>query len=62
MTDAKFCQNCGQQHSCQEIYQQLGRAQGPSVALKAAIAFLLPIVVFIAVLAVILVIHGRYGS
>ena len=62
MAQEQFCQNCGQRHNCQEIYRQLGHSQGPSVALKAAIAFLLPIVVFIAVLAVILVIHGRYGS
>lgn len=43
----KFCRECSQKHHCQDIYQQIGKTEGPSVAFKAIIAFLLPIMVFI---------------
>jgi hypothetical protein len=46
-----FCQNCAEQHRCQEVYERLGRAQGPSVVPKVLAAFLLPLVVFIVSLA-----------
>ena len=52
MAQQETCQSCGQKHNCQEIFQQLGGKKGPSVALKAAIAFLLPIIVFVAILTV----------
>jgi len=52
MAQLKSCQECDQRHQCQEIYQQLGKAQGPSVAFKAIVAFLLPLVVFIVTLAI----------
>jgi len=48
MSQQKFCQNCDQRNKCQDVYQQLGKAKGPSVALKVVAAFLLPLVVFIA--------------
>ena len=51
MAQLKSCQECDQRHECQEIYRQLGKAKGPSVAFKAIVAFLLPILVFIASLA-----------
>lgn len=51
MAELKSCQECNQKHKCQEIYQQLGKAQGPSVVFKAVVAFLLPILIFIASLA-----------
>lgn len=51
MAELKSCQECDQKHKCQEIYQQLGKAQGPSVVFKAVVAFLLPILIFIASLA-----------
>jgi hypothetical protein len=47
MTQSKLCRECGKKHHCQEIYQQMGKAKGPSVTLKAIIAFLLPILIFI---------------
>jgi hypothetical protein len=47
MTQSRFCRECSQKHHCQEIYQQMGKAKGPSVTLKAIIAFLLPILIFI---------------
>ena len=51
MVQQKFCQECIQKHDCQKVYQQLGNHKGPSVVIKAIIAFLLPLVVFIASLA-----------
>jgi hypothetical protein len=52
MAELKPCQECDQKHKCQDIYQQLGKAQGPSVAFKAVVAFLLPLLIFIVSLAV----------
>ncbi len=52
MTQQKFCQDCDQRHDCQEVYQQLGKTKGPSVVCKVVVAFLLPMVVFIASLVV----------
>jgi uncharacterized membrane protein len=52
MTELKSCHECEQKHKCQEIYQQLGKSEGPSVALKSVVAFLLPLLVFIVSLAV----------
>ena len=46
------CKNCGQKESCQEIFEKLGSSKSPSVLLKAVQAFLLPLVLFIAALAV----------
>lgn len=52
MAQLKSCQECDQRHQCQEIYKQLGKAKGPSVAFKAIVAFLLPILIFIVTLAI----------
>ena len=52
MDNQEFCQGCEQQHSCREVYRQLGNTKGPSVALKVVVAFLLPLMVFIVTLAV----------
>lgn len=51
MTDARNCEGCKQRHDCREIYGKMGTAAGPSVTLKVVIAFLSPILVFIAFLA-----------
>jgi len=51
MAQEKFCQECNQRHDCQEVYQRLGKAEGPSVVFKVVAAFLLPLMVFIAALA-----------
>lgn len=53
MTSDKFCQDCGWRRDCKRVYQQLGKAKGQSVALKAIVAFLLPIAVFIVSLALL---------
>jgi hypothetical protein len=52
MRDQYFCQSCCQKDRCEDVFRRLGEAQGPSVASGAALAFLLPIVVFIVALAV----------
>lgn len=51
MVQQKFCPECNQAHKCQEVYEQLGKAEGPSVVLKVVLAFLLPLLVFIGLLA-----------
>jgi hypothetical protein len=51
MADGKNCEGCRQRHDCREIYGKLGVGGGPSVTLRVVIAFLTPILVFIAVLA-----------
>jgi uncharacterized membrane protein (DUF485 family) len=52
MDEQKICQNCYQKHDCKEAYRQMGENEGPSVVVKVVFAFLLPIVIFIASLAV----------
>ncbi len=51
MGQAKPCDGCSQAHNCAGVYQRLGRADGPSVALKAMVAFALPIAAFAIALA-----------
>jgi len=46
------CQECSQKDSCRQVFAKLGNAEGPSVALKSILAFLLPLVIFIAALAI----------
>lgn len=52
MAHQKFCQQCNQKHDCRDVYRQLGEAESPSVVFKVVVAFLLPMVVFIASLVV----------
>jgi positive regulator of sigma E activity len=52
MDEQKFCKQCSQINNCQRSHQQLGQDKSPSVAVKAIIAFLLPLLVFIGCLAV----------
>lgn len=51
MVEHKFCQGCNQRRDCQEIYRKLANFKGLSVAFKAGVAFLLPILIFIITLA-----------
>lgn len=44
----RLCEHCSQRQSCPEIYEKLGNRTGPSVVSKVIVAFLLPIMVFIA--------------
>lgn len=52
MAEQDFCHTCDQRHDCQKVYQRLGHADGPSVVVSVFLAFLLPLVVFIASLAI----------
>ena len=45
------CAHCGQKDDCRLMYEKLGKAAGENVAVRAIVAFLIPIVVFISVLA-----------
>jgi ABC-type Na+ efflux pump permease subunit len=51
MSQQKICQDCNQKHDCQKIYQWLGSIKGPSIVVGVIVAFLLPLMVFIAALA-----------
>jgi hypothetical protein len=51
MANENLCEKCSEKKSCQDIYKQLGQAKGPSVVLRAIVAFVVPIVFFIASLA-----------
>ncbi|RKY04226.1 MAG: hypothetical protein DRP66_12000 [Planctomycetota bacterium] len=53
MTDKEYCSNCAGAHDCKTIYEQMGKAQGPSVAKKVIVVFLLPIIVFVVCLVVL---------
>ena len=52
MMGMKVCENCGYRHShkncCMDIYQRLGQTKGPSVISRVLLAFVLPLLVFIA--------------
>jgi len=52
MSRQEFCHKCSERHNCHEVYRQLGKVEGPSVVFKVVVAFLLPLMVFIAALAV----------
>jgi len=48
MDQQKNCQGCSQRQDCQQAYQKLANFRGSSIVLKVIVAFLLPIMVFIA--------------
>jgi hypothetical protein len=50
MTQPNSCEGCSQAHDCEKVYEQLGGSEGPPVTRKVLVAFLLPIVVFVAAL------------
>ena len=52
MTQQELCQQCNQRQDCGQVYEQLGKIEGPSVVKKVVLAFLLPLVVFVASLAI----------
>jgi len=51
MEQPEICKGCSEAHTCARVYEQLGKAEGPSVALKAVLAFLVPIAAFAGTLA-----------
>lgn len=50
MNEQKFCQGCGQQPGCRQIFEQLTSRKGPSVTAEVLAAFLVPILTFIGTL------------
>ena len=52
MTQQDPCDKCGQKMSCQQVFGRLGNIQGKSIVRSILAAFVLPLVVFIAALAV----------
>lgn len=52
MVREEFCKECDQRHNCRKVYEQLGKTKGPSIVFKVILAFLVPLVVFIAALAI----------
>ena len=52
MSQDNLCKNCDKADTCRQVYENIGKSKGPSIALKVIIAFLLPIIVFITVLAI----------
>ena len=49
--DTNNCSGCSQKDRCSQLYETLGKTQGPNVSRKAILAFLTPILVFILSLA-----------
>ena len=45
------CNGCSHQNDCQNIFQRLSNAKGPSILSKTVLALLLPLVFFIATVA-----------
>ena len=52
MSEENFCRECNQKYTCRQAFEQAGKIKGGSVVLKTIVAFLLPLMVFIAGLAV----------
>jgi hypothetical protein len=51
MKSDTYCSGCSQKDTCRSAYEKLGKFQGPNVAWKVIVAFLVPIGVFIGGLA-----------
>ena len=45
------CQGCPNRQSCEEVYRKMGESEGRKVTFSVVMAFLLPLVIFIAALA-----------
>ena len=52
MAHEDSCYRCSQNHDCNAVYQKIGNSKGPNVVSNVLVAFMLPITVFIATLAV----------
>jgi hypothetical protein len=53
MVQQEFCQACRQKNDCEKVYRKLGNAEGPPVTSRVVLAFLLPLIVFIAALGIL---------
>jgi hypothetical protein len=53
MNEQGLCQGCNQEHNCQKVYERLRDVEGPCFVLEALVAFVLPVLVFTASLALL---------
>ncbi len=49
--EEKNCQGCRYRHTCEEVYNKLGHSRASPVTSKVVLAFLLPLIIFIASIA-----------
>ncbi len=49
--EEKKCQGCRYRHTCEEAYRRLGHSKASPVTSKVVLAFMLPLMVFIASIA-----------
>ena len=60
MTHQQQCNGCEHSNTCATIYRQLGQSDAPPVASKVFIAFVLPILSFVIMLALVEgILNGR---
>ncbi len=52
MSQENYCQDCHQKHECKEVYRRLGSSECQPDFYQTVVAFLMPMVVFIASLVV----------
>lgn len=52
MINRDYCSGCAHEHDCKTIYKAIGESKGPSVTGKVLLAFVVPIFVFITILAI----------
>ncbi|MEN6574858.1 MAG: hypothetical protein ABFD90_00850 [Phycisphaerales bacterium] len=50
MVQSESCEGCSQAHDCKKVYEHLGCTEGPPITRMVFVAFLLPLLVFIAAL------------
>lgn len=49
--EEKNCQGCRYRYTCEEVYNKLGHSRAGPVTSKIVLAFLLPLIIFIATIA-----------
>jgi phosphotransferase system glucose/maltose/N-acetylglucosamine-specific IIC component len=60
MVNEKKCEGCQEAHTCKDAYHRIGQSKGSSVVFKVLIAFVVPILVFIASLIVFEPVLARF--
>jgi riboflavin transporter FmnP len=59
-SDRRSCGRCSEKSRCREVFRQLGEAQGKSIIPSVLLAFVLPLLIFVAGLAVSLEVLAKY--
>ncbi|MBN2020854.1 MAG: hypothetical protein JW749_11595 [Sedimentisphaerales bacterium] len=60
MAQNNHCDRCSERSSCREAFRQSGNVQGKSIVPSVLLAFVLPLLIFVVVLAVSLEILAKY--